>query len=94
MGAKAGDSEVGAKCQSCGMPLKYDPEKGGTEADGSISSEYCSYCFKGGKFTAPSMTLDDMKALVVEKLVEKGFPRFIAKTFAVGTKNLRRWRQQ
>ena len=27
-------------CQSCGMPLKKDPEGGGTQADGSKSRPY------------------------------------------------------
>ena len=33
------------KCQSCGMPLKSDPGGGGTNADGTHSDEYCSYCY-------------------------------------------------
>ena len=35
-------------CQSCGMPMKKDPEGGGTNADGSKSPDYCSYCFRNG----------------------------------------------
>lgn len=37
-------------CQSCGMPLKKSPNGGGSNADGSISKAYCSYCFVMGKF--------------------------------------------
>mgnify|MGYP002315809720 CR=1 FL=1 len=29
-------------CQSCGMPL--NPANPGTNADGSISEDYCGYC--------------------------------------------------
>ena len=38
-------------CQSCGMPMSKDPEKGGTEKEGSKSLMYCSYCYTNGKFT-------------------------------------------
>ena len=74
------------------MPLKADPKGGGTNADGTLSQEYCSYCYTGGKFVNPDMTIDQMKVLVVEKLQEKGFPRFVGKFFASGLKNLKRWR--
>ena len=37
-------------CQSCGMPLSEDKHKG-TNKDGSLSTEYCAYCFKNGEFT-------------------------------------------
>jgi len=33
-------------CQSCGMPMKQDPQGGGTNADGSINIMYCSYCYQ------------------------------------------------
>ena len=84
--------KAGGKCQSCGMPLKADPKGGGTNADGTLSHEYCSYCYANGSFMNPSMTIDEMKALVVEKLREKGFPKFVAGFFASGLKRLKRWR--
>lgn len=36
-------------CQSCGMPLTNDNK--GTNADGSRNEDYCTYCYKDGKFT-------------------------------------------
>jgi len=33
-------------CQSCGMPMKQDPQGDGTNADGSINTFYCSYCYQ------------------------------------------------
>ncbi len=81
-----------ARCQSCGMPLRSDPKGGGTRADGSLSDEYCSYCYEQGRFTNPSMTADEMRALIVEKLGEKGYPRFIARIFTFGLGRLKRWR--
>jgi len=37
-------------CQSCGMPIEEDKQKG-TNEDSSLSNDYCFYCFKNGKFT-------------------------------------------
>ena len=37
-------------CQSCGMPLASDADCG-TEADGSLNREYCTYCYKDGHFS-------------------------------------------
>ena len=45
-------------CQSCGMPLAPGTAHG-TEADGSASPDYCSYCYQDGKF-AGEMTMDEM----------------------------------
>lgn len=39
-------------CQSCGMPLRFDVEEYlGTNADHSLSDEYCYYCLKDGEYT-------------------------------------------
>ena len=46
-------------CQSCGMPLSYDPEKGGTNTDKSKSDKYCSFCFTDGKFRDEGVTLQE-----------------------------------
>jgi len=80
------------KCQSCGMPLRADPKGGGTNADGTLSLEYCSHCYINGAFVTPGMTIEEMKALVVGKLQEKGFPTFVARFFASGLGQLKRWR--
>ena len=80
------------KCQSCAMPLKVDPGHGGTNVDGSHSDEYCSYCYANGAFFQPDMTVDQMKTLVIEKLNEKGIPKFVGYFFASGLRNLKRWR--
>jgi len=47
-----------AICQSCAMPLDSDEVKG-TNADGSLSGDYCIYCYKDGAFTQ-DLTLDEM----------------------------------
>ena len=77
----------GPACQSCGMPLSKDPRGGGTNADGSKSSEYCSRCYSEGAFTQPEMT-----TLVEGKLRSMHFPGFLAKWFAKEVPTLRRWK--
>jgi hypothetical protein len=46
-------------CQSCAMPLSQ-PEHQGTEADGSASEKYCTYCYQHGQFTDPTLTAEQM----------------------------------
>ncbi len=36
-------------CQSCGMPIE-SREVLGTEKDGSVSEDYCKYCYINGEF--------------------------------------------
>lgn len=48
-----------ATCQSCAMPMTEDKHFG-TEADGTPSREYCTYCYQNGSFTNPNATLDGM----------------------------------
>ena len=45
-------------CQSCGMRLERDADKG-TEADGSLSEDYCVYCYQQGKF-CQNISLEEM----------------------------------
>lgn len=79
-------------CQSCGMPMKKDPQKGGSKKDGSKSGKYCSYCYKGGEFKSPEIdTPEKMQSLCVEKMCEQGVPKFIAWIFTRGIPKLDRW---
>ena len=79
-------------CQSCGMPFKRDPQGGGTNADGSKSTMYCSHCFQAGKFTLPDITAGAMQLFVKEKLKTMGFPGFVAGFFTRRIPRLERWR--
>ena len=56
-------------CQSCGMPMGQTDERYGTEADGSKSRDYCSYCYENGAFTAPC-TMEEMIDFCVEPMLE------------------------
>jgi hypothetical protein len=78
-------------CQSCGMPLSRDPKGGGTNADGSASTMYCSYCYQSGAFTEPNISALEMQSKVKGKLKEMGFPGFLAGFFARKTPKLERW---
>ena len=81
-------------CQSCGMPIRKDPQQGGTNADGTKSLLYCSYCYEQGAFTQPEFSLDEMKAFCVTKLKEQGFPGFFARWMTSGMGKLERWKNR
>jgi len=81
-------------CQSCGMPLKKDPQGGGTNADGSRNAEYCSYCYQSGAFTSPEIrTAADMQRFCLGKLKEMGTPATLAWLMTRNIPRLKRWRQ-
>ncbi len=79
-------------CQSCGMPMSKDPQKGGTEKDGSKNEIYCSFCYKNGEFTSPEIdTSEKMQKFCIEKMKEQGMPKFVAWVFTRGIPKLDRW---
>lgn len=79
------------RCQSCGMPLSFDPEGAGTEADGSRSRIYCSYCYENGCFKDPDLTLRQMQARVRELLRKRGTPWYIRAYMTHRIATLTRW---
>jgi Putative zinc ribbon domain len=81
----------GPYCQSCGMPLSKDEKGGGTEADGRVSSEYCSHCYVAGRFTDPDVTADRMVEKVQAKMKAMHIPGFLAKRFSKDIPTLKRW---
>ena len=54
-------------CQSCGMPM--EGAQYGTEADGSKSADYCSYCYDAGRFCA-DVTMEQMIDFCAKPMVE------------------------
>ncbi len=78
-------------CQSCGMPLARDEKGGGTNLDGSKSSEFCSHCYQAGRFTEPDLTMNQMVTKVRGKLKEMHFPGFVAQFFTKDIPKLQRW---
>jgi len=60
-------------CQSCGMPLEKDPGQGGTNADGTKNTMYCSYCYKDGNFTDTFSSAKEMVVFVKDMLKQQGY---------------------
>lgn len=80
-------------CQSCSMPMKQDPQQGGTEADGSKSPKYCSYCYENGKFRDDFTSADQMVDFVKGKLAEQGMGKMKQWLFTSQIKKLERWKK-
>jgi len=85
------ESKSFKNCQSCGMPLSRDPRGGGTNADGSKNSTFCSHCYEGGRFTMPDITVKEMQGRVKDKLKGVGFPGFMSGLFTRKIPKLERW---
>ena len=83
-------------CQSCAMPMRKDPQGGGTNADGSKSEKYCSYCYKDGSFGESSkMSLEEFQEYERKAMIEFGkINKFFAWLFTrkIFLKNLERWK--
>ncbi|HWA83266.1 MAG TPA: zinc ribbon domain-containing protein [Fimbriimonadaceae bacterium] len=79
-------------CQSCGMPMSQDAKGGGTNADGSRSTEYCSFCYDNGTWMM-DMTLDQMQERVGGILKKFGAPDSVQKQAVAGIPLLKRWKK-
>lgn len=58
-------------CQSCGIPLQVDPKEGGTNADGTKSKKFCSFCYQNGQFLDEGITMQDKIEKNIRLTVEK-----------------------
>lgn len=81
-------------CESCGMPLKKDPNGSGTNADGTKSDKYCSYCYEKGAFTYTGKDVNEFQEFCRKMMVDGGHSRFISWLFTRGMKRLPRWKNQ
>lgn len=81
----------GPVCQSCGMPMDRDKGGGGTNQDSTHSLEYCSNCYKDGKFTLEHISVEQMQERVQEKLKEMHIPKFLRPLFTKNIPKLKRW---
>ena len=55
------------------MPMEQDPGKVGTNADGTVSTIYCSYCYQNGKFNDNFTKASEMVSFVKGKLKEMNY---------------------
>ena len=78
-------------CQSCGMPISKDPQKGGTNSDGSKNISYCSYCYQSGDFTFEG-TVQEFQEFCRKKMIDNGYSKLKAWLFTRGMKQLKRWK--
>jgi hypothetical protein len=77
-------------CQSCSMPLDT-PELFGTEKNGTISSDYCKFCYMNGQFTHPDLSLDEMKAHMMKIMGKEKLPEDIVELAINTLPFLKRW---
>ena len=86
------ESAETAICQSCCMPLSEGAY--GTNADGSVNYDYCSYCYENGTFVAPDLTMEEMIAICVPYMVEQGMQEEDALSILENTlPKLKRWQE-
>ena len=64
-------------CQCCGMPL--DDGILGHQADGSLSEEYCQWCYADGSYTYSDM--DELIEVCIPHMVREGFSEEEARAF-------------
>lgn len=73
--------------------MKKDPRHGGTNADGSSNTDYCSYCYKFGAFRPPEVdTAQKMQTFCIGKMKEAGTPAALAWVLTRSIPRLKRWR--
>ncbi|MCK8061421.1 MULTISPECIES: zinc ribbon domain-containing protein [unclassified Fusibacter] len=78
-------------CQSCAMPMSNEKMMG-TEKDGSVNRDYCTYCYQEGKFTDDMKNLVEMIAVCIPHMVSEGLSEIDAKNILQNTlPNLKRW---
>lgn len=84
------------QCQSCGFTLSKDEMKGGTEADGSKSADYCSVCYRDGQFLHPSISQQELLEKVALRFRNMRMPenviQFLVRKISKEMKTYKRWK--
>lgn len=74
------------------MPMTKDADHG-TDNDGRASKEYCTFCYREGKFTDEGITLEQKVEKNVQIAVKMGWPEEKAREMAENIiPKLKRWR--
>ena len=80
-------------CQSCGMPLTNESNKG-TNSDNTLNSEYCKFCFQNGKFTNENLTINKIINNSIKISMKLWMPEDKAREIAMNTiPKLKRWQK-
>ncbi len=74
------------------MPLDKDPQGGGTNADGSKTEKYCSYCYQNGEFTVKDCTVKEFQEHCRKMMIQGGYNKFLSWLFTRNMKRLERWK--
>lgn len=74
------------------MPMDKDPGNGGTNADSTKTSKYCSYCYQSGSFKDNFTNSGEMVELVRGKLKEMGYGPIKRWFFSSHIPRLERWK--
>lgn len=84
----------GARCQSCGMPMTRAADFG-TNADGSMSNEYCKFCYENGRFTDEGITMEEKIEKNVAIATKMGWSEEKAREMATDIiPKLTRWKKK
>jgi hypothetical protein len=75
------------------MPID-DTALRGTEANGSLSAEYCKYCYVNGKFIDPEMTIGGMSDLVQTQMEKMQIPAATIQLARESLPHLKRWKNK
>lgn len=80
------------RCQSCGIGIGEGFY--GKNADGSVNVDYCMLCVRGGEFTNPRLTMEEViQNTIVNMVNDLGFDQEKATEMAKDfIPRLKRWR--
>ena len=83
-------------CQSCGMPMNAEGARYGTEKDGTLNPDYCSWCYDEGEFLG-NPTMEQMIGFCLP-FEKKAFPdKSVAEVRAQMERffpTLKRWKEE
>ncbi|MDD1676090.1 MAG: zinc ribbon domain-containing protein [Methanomicrobiales archaeon] len=82
-------------CQSCARPMIRE-EDFGTNADRTKNTDFCSTCYRDGRFTEHFLTPDDMRERITRQMIDTiGMPPSRADEITRSIlPTLKRWKQE
>lgn len=79
-------------CQSCGMPIT-GAELQGTNSDGALTEDYCTYCYQQGSFVQ-NVSMEEMIEACVPHMISSGMEEARARDLLEKTlPTLTRWKK-